>query len=56
MLFKQILTAFKSDNETNIAAAKQDTGQKYKLRSAKSELITNLWLSTKFTSKKLTRE
>lgn len=56
MLFKQVLTVFKSDNEINIAAAKQETGQKYELRSAKPELITNLWLSSKSTSEKLTRE
>lgn len=56
MLFKPILTAFKSDNEINIAAAKQETGQKSKLRSAKLELITNLWLTSKSTSKKLTSE
>lgn len=56
VLFKQVLTVFKSDNEINIAAAKQEFGQKYKLRSAKPELITNLWLSTKSTSEKLTRE
>lgn len=56
VLFKPILTAFKSDNEINIAAAKQETGQKSKLRSAKLELITKLWLTSKFTSKKLTSE
>lgn len=55
-LFKQVLTVFKSDNEINIAAAKQETGQKYELRSAKPELITNLWLSSKSTSAKLTRK
>lgn len=56
MLFKQVLTLFKSDNEINTAAAKQETGQKYKLRSAKPELITNLWLSSKSTSEKLSKE
>lgn len=56
MLFKQVLTVFKSDNEINIAAAKLETGHKYELRSAKPELITNLWLSSKSTGEKLTRE
>lgn len=56
MLLDQILTIFKSDNEINVAAAKLETDQKYKPRSAKPELIRNLWLRTKSTSEKLTRE
>lgn len=52
----KVLTIFKSDNEINIAAAKLETDQKYKPRSAKAELIRNVWLRTKSAGEKLTRE
>lgn len=56
MFLDKVLTIFKSDNEINIAAAKLETDQKYKPRSAKAELIRNVWLRTKSAGEKLTRE
>lgn len=52
----KVLTIFKADNEINIATAKLETDQKHKPRSAKPELIRNLWLRTKSASEKLTSE
>jgi len=46
VFLNQVLAIFQSDNEINIATEQLETDQKYKPRSAKPELIGDLWLRT----------